>query len=227
MKKIAISQSNYVPWRGYFDLISQADEFIIYDDMQFTKNDWRNRNQIKTPQGVIWLSIPAGDSINRKIREVQITNSTWQFKHLKTLEFNYKRAPYYQEIMGLIAPLYLDIKYETLSEANESFIRAICNYLDIATKITHSWDYGLSEGKTERLIDLCNQACASKYISGPSAKNYLNKNLFTDSNIELVWMNYGCYQPYPQLWGSFDGNLSILDALFNCGKSTMQYLTKI
>lgn len=100
VKKIAILQSNYVPWKGYFDLIAAVDEFILYDDMQFTKNDWRNRNQIKTPQGVQWLTVPVGKDIHRRIRDVQLVDG-WQIKHWKTLESNYRRAAHFDAIASV------------------------------------------------------------------------------------------------------------------------------
>ena len=224
MKKIAILQSNYIPWKGYFDLIAAVDEFILYDDMQFTKNDWRNRNKIKTPKGLEWLSIPVGSDISRKILEVALPENDWQAKHLKSLEINYGRAPYFDEIMGLIKPIYKSGNIKTLSAFNRALIECVCGYLNIKTKISYSWDYTLGEGKSERLVNLCQQANAQLYVSGPAAKDYLDTQLFEQSSIKVEWFNYAGYQEYPQLWGAFEHGVTVLDMLFNCGSSARNYM---
>jgi WbqC-like protein family len=224
MKKVAILQSNYIPWKGYFDLIASVDEFIVYDDMQFTKNDWRNRNKIKTPKGLEWLSIPVGQDINRRIRDVVITNSLWQEKHWKTLVANYSRAPHFNEVSSLLEPIYRKRKHTYLSAVNRELIEAVCGFLGISTVIKNSWDYMLGEGKTERLVDLCQQADATEYISGPAARNYLDPKIFTAKNIKLSWFEYNGYSEYPQLWGEFQHGVSIIDLLFNCGKSAPRHM---
>lgn len=223
MKKIAILQSNYIPWKGYFDMIAAVDEFILYDDMQFTKNDWRNRNKIKTPQGLQWLTIPVGQDINRRIRDVTL-DPRWQSKHWKTLEANYRRASHFEEIAEWLKPLYLSVEYSHLSQVNRTFIEAICSYLGIKTKISNSWDYSLVDGKTERVMNLCVQAGGDKYVSGPAAKSYLNEDLFFEAGIKVEWYDYSGYIIYPQLWGEFVHHVSILDLLFNGGELAPQYM---
>ena len=227
MKHVAILQSNYIPWKGYFDMIAAVDEFILYDDMQFTKNDWRNRNKIKTPKGTEWLSIPVGGAINRRIRDVDLKSPVWQKKHWRTLEMNYRRSHCFDEIAGWLAPLYLSEAYINLSQVNRIFIEAICNYLDITTKISNSWDYNLAEGKTERLLDLCLQAGATTYTSGPSAQGYIKDEIFEEHGMELVWFNYDGYPEYPQQWGEFTHSVTILDLLFNCGKEAPEYMRSV
>ena len=228
MKKIAILQSNYIPWKGYFDMIAAVDEFIIYDDVQFTKNDWRNRNKIKTPKGLEWLSIPVGQGINRRIRDVVIANSLWQDKHWKSIEANYSRAPHFDEVSSFLKPIYDKRAYNYLSQINRELIEAVCVFLGISTKIRNSWDYELGEGKTERLVDLCIQAGANEYISGPSAKNYINPQIFTEKEIKLTWFEYNNYPDYVQLWGGgFQHGVSIIDLLFNCGKASPHYMKYI
>lgn len=224
MKKVAILQSNYIPWKGYFDLISYVDEFIIYDDMQFTTRDWRNRNKIKTPQGLYWLSIPVGSNTNRKIREVVFIDNNWREKHCKVLEANYKKSPFFEEIFSFIKPILMDESLNSLTELNVSLIKSICNYLGILTPITYCWDYGLIEGKTERLVDLCEKSKAGVYVSGPAAKNYIDQALFDASKIHLEWFEYPNYSEYLQLWDGFEHSVSILDLMFNCGKESYKYM---
>jgi hypothetical protein len=224
MKRVAILQSNYIPWKGYFDIIASVDEFILFDDIQFTKNDWRNRNKIKTPNGVQWLSIPVGAGIGRTIREVPILSNHWQSKHWKTLESNYRRSPYFAEISAWLKPLYNLQGYTYLSEVNRLFIEAVCQYLKIKTVISNSWDYTLLSGKSERLANLCEQAGGSVYISGPAAKNYIEEMFFVERGIKIVWFDYEGYQKYPQLWGGFSHEVTILDLLFNTGKNAGQYM---
>lgn len=225
-KKIAILQSNYIPWKGYFDLLALVDEFIIYDDMQYTRRDWRNRNQIKTPQGLMWLTVPVKvkGKYYQTIRETEIDNSDWPSSHWKSLVQNYKRAPYFEEIAEIFEPLYFNEQYYNLSSLNRIFIEAICKYLNINTKITNSWDYTLLDGKTERLADLCLQAGGTEYISGPAAKDYIEEHYFSERNIKLTWFDYNGYLEYPQLWGGFTHNVTIFDLLFNCGKESDRYM---
>lgn len=224
MKKVAILQSNYIPWKGYFDIIAAVDEFILYDDMQFTKNDWRNRNKIKTPKGLEWISVPVGQGIRRRIRDVSIPSTIWQTKHWRSIEANYRRAPCFNEISAWLAPLYLNMTHTSLSQMNRVFIEQICHYLGIKTMISNSWDYTLLDGKTERLTDLCVQAGATEYISGPSAKNYIDEGVISARGIKLSWVDYSGYPEYPQLWGEFTHGVTVLDLLFNCGKKSCAYM---
>lgn len=225
-KKIAILQSNYIPWKGYFDMIAAVDEFIFYDDMQYTRRDWRNRNQIKTPQGVQWLTVPVRvkGKYEQTIRETEIDGNDWASAHWKTLAQNYRRAPHFDEIAAIFEPIYMQKKYTHLSVLNRELIEAVCNYLGITTKISNSWDYTLGDGKTERLVDLCVQAGGTEYISGPSAKDYIEEKLFAERGIELGWFSYEGYPEYPQQWGEFTHGVTILDLLFNCGKDAHRYM---
>jgi len=225
MKKVAILQSNYIPWKGYFDMIAALDEFILYDDMQYTRRDWRNRNQIKTPQGVQWLTVPVQvkGKYDQKIKETAIDGSDWAAAHWKVLAQNYRRAPYFDEVAAWLDPLYID-SYTNISLLNRRFIEAICHFLGIKTVISNSWDYNLLDGKTERLADLCKQAGGMEYISGPSAKDYVEERIFTDMGITLTWFDYAGYPEYSQLWGEFIHGVTILDLLFNCGKDAHRYM---
>jgi hypothetical protein len=228
MKKIAILQSNYIPWKGYFDLIAAVDEFIIYDDVQYTKNDWRNRNQIKTSNGLKWLTIPVYYEFKKdntqKICETETKGTDWAAEHWKTLTMCYKKAPFFKEIAEWLEPLYANILTTNLSQINRLLIEAICKYIGIKTKISYSWDYKLTEGKSARLVDLCLQTGGTEYISGPAAKAYLEENLFVEKGIKVTWFDYTGYPEYTQLCGEFCHNVSILDVLFCCGNKTSGYM---
>ncbi|WP_397451941.1 WbqC family protein [Pseudomonas sp. NA-150] len=229
MKKVAILQSNYIPWKGYFDMIASVDEFILYDDMQYTRRDWRNRNQIKTPQGVQWLTVPVlvKGKYHQKIRETEIDGTDWAAAHWKALVQNYRRAPHFMEIADWLEPLYMNGSYTHISQLNRRFIEAICAYLGIKTTISNSWDYTLLDGKTERLADLCYQAGGSEYVSGPSAKDYVVEKVFDDLSIKLSWFDYAGYPEYPQQWGEFSHGVTILDLLFNCGSESHLFIRHV
>jgi len=225
-KKVAIIQSNYIPWKGYFDLIAAVDEFILYDDMQYTRRDWRNRNQIKTPQGLQWLTVPVKvkGKYRQTIQETEIEDTGWARSHWKSLCQHYRRANHFNTIAQEIEPLYLQGEYSHLSQLNRTFIEWVCSKLGIRTLITNSWDYNLIDGKTERLADLCVQADGSEYISGPSAKGYIDESDFKEKGVKLTWFDYDGYPEYPQLWGNFTHTVSILDLLFNCGREAPRYM---
>ena len=203
MKKIAILQSNYIPWKGYFDMIAAVDEFILYDDMQYTRRDWRNRNKIKTPQGTQWLTVPVSvkGKYYQKINETEIEGDLWANQHWKSLAANYRRTPFFNEIASWLEPLYMKQSYAILSEMNRIMIEAVCRYLHIETIISSSSDYTLADGKTERLLDLCMQAGGTEYISGPAARDYMDESFFERAGIRLTWFDYDGYPEYPQLRG--------------------------
>lgn len=228
MKKVAILQSNYIPWKGYFDMIAAVDEFILYDDMQYTRRDWRNRNQIKTPQGIQWLTVPVQvkGKYDQKIKDTLIDGSEWAITHWKALAQNYRRAPHFDEVATLLEPLYME-SYSHISQLNRRFIQTICHYLGIQTVISNSWDFTLLDGKTERLANLSMQAGGTEYISGLAAKDYIVEKVFSDMEIKLTWFDYAGYPEYPQLWGEFSHGVTILDLLFNCGKDSPRYMKYI
>ena len=222
MKKVAILQSNYIPWKGYFDLIAAVDEFILYDDMQYTRRDWRNRNKIKTPEGLVWLTVPVKvkGKYTQLIRETEIDGSAWAEKHWRSLAHYYQRAACFDEIAAWLKPLYLESRHTHLSALNRALIEQVCAYLGIRTVISNSWEYQLADGKTQRLVDLCTQAGAAEYVSGPAAKGYLAEGDFAAAGLRLTWFDYLGYPEYPQLWGDFTHYVSIVDLLFNCGRDS-------
>ena len=223
---VAIDQSNYIPWKGYFDMINMVDEFILYDDMQYTRRDWRNRNKIKTPQGLSWLTIPVQvkGKFFQKIKETIISDSGWAAKHWKTIVINYAGAPYFNAYKEIFEELYLGCTSRKLSEINYRFLFKICRLLGIKTKLTWSSDYNIIEGKTERLVDLCQQAKATEYLSGPSAKNYIDPKLFKQTGIKLTYMDYSGYPEYPQLYPPFEHGVSILDLILQTGTDAPKYM---
>ena len=226
MKKIAILQSNYIPWKGYFDLIAAVDEFVIFDSVQYTRQDWRNRNAIKTDHGVQWLSIPVHKKnlSTKLIAEVVVGDEQRGSHHWEILSLAYGKAPYFAEIAEWLAPLYLGNQETHLSKINRKFIDAICDYLGITTKITNCWDYKLIDGKTEKLVHLCQQAGANHYLTGPAAKNYLDESIFGAAGIAVELFDYSSYPTYPQLHGAFKHKVTILDLLFHCGAESAKFM---
>ena len=219
MKTVAVLQSNYIPWKGYFDLIHDVDEFIFYDDVQFTKNDWRNRNRVKTAQGTQWLTVPVGQSLDRLICEVELPSPSWQLKHWKTLEQNYRKAAHYEEIAERLQPFYLEQEWRTLSELNTALIRFIAeDLLEIKTQFTDSRKFELIGAKQERLLSLLKQAEATHYISGPAAKAYIQPEAFEELEIDLAYKDYSGYPEYPQPHPPFEHGVTILDLLFSVGQ---------
>ncbi|MGD8458606.1 MAG: WbqC family protein, partial [Anaerolineales bacterium] len=186
-KKLAAIQSNYIPWKGYFDIINSVDEFVILDDVQYTRRDWRNRNKIKTPNGPMWLTIPVltKGNYNHLIQDVKVKGHAWRKTHWKSIQVNYAKSPYFHEYKNLFANLYLESEKDYLSEINFEFLITITKLLDINTRISWSKEYPLSNDKNQRLIDLCKQTGSRKYLSGPSAKDYLNEDLFREAGIAV------------------------------------------
>ena len=220
MKKVAILQSNYIPWKGYFDMMRMVDEFIIYDDVQYTRSDWRNRNKIKTPNGPAWLTIAVGTHYNR-INETLISDANWGKSHWATLKQCYGKAQHFKEYKDVFEEFYMTTTEKHLSLVNFELIRIINSVLGISTKISWSTDYNLIDGKTERLVDLVLQAGGTEYISGPAAKVYLEEQLFTDAGIKVSWMDYSGYPEYTQLYPPFEHGVTVLDLIFNEGPEAL------
>ncbi|MDG0965436.1 MAG: WbqC family protein [Opitutales bacterium] len=225
-KKVAIVQSNYIPWKGYFDIIAYVDEFIIFDEVQFTKRDWRNRNKIKTPQDLLWLTVPVLTKSNflQKISQTKINGDAWKKKHWNALRVNYHKSKFFDEISGLLKDFYHAREFEFLSHANRYLIDLICDFLDIPTRISSSADLNLPKEKNQRLISICKQVKADVYLSGRSAQGYIDLDEFSNAGISIEWFDYDDYPEYDQLWGKFVHEVSILDLLFNCGKSSKSFM---
>lgn len=227
-KTVAIVQSNYVPWKGYFDLIRAADEFVLYDDVQYTRRDWRNRNRIKTADGVQWLTIPVEvkGKYTQTIRDTKVSDRAWAAHHWTRLRHAYAKAPHLADYAELLGCVYADAaKLEFLSEVNEQFLRVACGLLDITTRITSSADYDTrNPDPSGRLADVCTQAGATEYLSGPAAKAYLDESVFARAGVRVRYMDYAGYPEYPQLHGPFEHAVSALDLLFMTGPRAAEFL---
>jgi hypothetical protein len=217
---VAILQSAYIPWKGYVDIIGLSDEFILYDDAQFSKNDWRNRNRIRTARGLAWLTIPVRTAgrLGQPIRDVEIADGGWSRRHWQAIQTHYRGARHFDELAPALAELYRQTGTErSLSRVNEIWLRAICDWLGLTTRITRSMDYELRGDRVDRLVDLCEQLGATEYLTGPSARAYLDEERFARRRIRVVWMDYSGYPEYPQLHAGFVAEVSILDLLLNEG----------
>ena len=226
MKSVLITQSNYIPWKAYFDGINIVDIFVVYDDMQYTKRDWRNRNQIKTPQGLHWLSIPVAvkGKFFQKINETVVSDAKWGVKHWEKIKSNYSKAPFFKDFKDYFEPIYVDEKLEFLTDINIAFIKTINQILSIDTQILDSRNFELVEDKTMRLVNICEKLNATDYFTGPASKNYMDEGLFEKSNINVHYFDYSGYPEYSQFYGDFKHNVSILDLLFNTGMEMKKYM---
>lgn len=226
MKIISISQSNYIPWKGYFDMIAKSDVFVIYDEVQYTKNDWRNRNIIKTAMGPKWITIPIKkEKLSKKINETLTISNGWQKKHINMITMNYSKAPFFKKYSEQIFSIYE--KSESLSQLNFDFIKEICNILGIKTQILQSTELNLVGDKNSRLVNACKKLGANVYLSGPKGRNYLDLKLFTQNELKVKFMDYSNYPQYPQLFGEYLNQVSILDLIFNTGPNSSNYMKYI
>lgn len=225
-KKIAVSQSNYIPWKGYFDSINLVDQFVLYDDMQYTKRDWRNRNKIKTAGGLQWLTIPVEvkGKFYQKINETKVSDKKWNIEHWSILRNNYSKAFFFKDYKDFFEELYLKCNEDNLSEINYKFIKAICTLLNIKTKITLSSEYELRGDRSEKLLNVCLDAGADEYYSGPAAKDYLDIEIFQSKGIKVNWFDNSNYKEYEQLYPPFEHGVSIIDLIFNTGPNAKNYL---
>ena len=207
-------------------MVNMVDEFILYDDMQYTTRDWRNRNKIKTPTGTTWLVIPVRhDSRDQKINESVISEAKWAVKHWRSIAQTYAKAPFFKLYKEELEAIYLNPGSEFLSRINFRFIEFVCKELGITTKISWSSDYVLAPGKTERLVQLVLDAGGTEYLSGPAAQDYIVPSVFADARVKLEWMDYSGYPEYQQLGSApFEHGVTVLDLLFNAGPDAPQFM---
>jgi hypothetical protein len=223
--KVAILQSNYLPWKGYFDIIHDVDTFIFLDDVQYTHRDWRNRNRVKTPQGLVWLTVPVGSSTDRRICDVRIEEASWARKHWETLRHVYGRAPHFERYEPLLREVYLERKWTHLSELNQHLVRRISEEcLGLSTRFRDSREWTITGVKQERILQLLREAGATHYVSGPAARSYLRQEDFDAAGITLTYKDYGGYPEYPQAHPPFEHAVSIVDLLMSTGPEAPRYI---
>lgn len=227
--RIAIVQSSYIPWKGYFDLIRGVDEFVLYDDVQFTRRDWRSRNRIKTPEGPMWLTVPVAvkGRFTQRIRETEIADARWAANHWQNIRRAYGRAPFFARYEEALAALFSTATDRRLSVVNHHFITGLCALLGITTRITWSMDYTLEEERTARLVGICRQAGAREYVSGPAARDYIDAGQFARAGITLSYADYGGYAEYPQLYPPFEHAVSVIDLLVHAGPDALRYMKDV
>jgi len=217
--KVGIIQSCYMPWRGYFDFIGSVDLFVVLDDVQYpVGRSWRNRNQLKTKNGLTWITVPVQSKSDKlPIDEVLIarTDRSWQMRHRNLMREALQKARFADEALQVweLAISAGDVK---ISELNIRLIKSFCSYFGITTPLVSSRQYKAAGTKTERLLNIIEATGAKTYLSGPSAKGYIDENMFRKRNIGLEYKTYD-YLPYPQLWGPFEGRVSVIDLIANCG----------
>lgn len=228
-KKIIITQSNYIPWKGYFDAIAACDCFVIYDDVQYTRRDWRNRNIIKGPFAEKWLTIPVAvkGKFEQQINETGIADTNWNTQHLQVLNSFYAKAPHYGNVSEWVNNLYANCHFQLLTEINQYFLEAVLSFLGIKTTVLRSESFVTTEDRNERLAEICQQLNADEYLTGPAAKNYIDEKVFKTKGIKVSYIDNSGYKMYPQLGTAFKHNVSILDLIYNTGTEAYQYLKNI
>ncbi len=221
--RVAIHQPNFLPYLGFFNKVKESDVFVLYDSAQYSIRDYHNRNKIKTTDNSSWISIPVSVKLGQKINEVEIADHNFIQKHLGLLKFYYAKAKYFNEYFPLIEKLYLSTQdKKKLFDINKIFLEFVFDFLEIKTKIVKSSDLGIdfnTKKSTEAIIEICQRLGATEYLSGVGAREYLDEKLFIKAKIKLIWQSFK-HPVYVQLWGEFQPNLSILDAIFNIGPET-------
>ena len=223
--KLAIIQPSYIPWKGYFEIIKDSDIFVFLDNVQYTVRDWRNKNFIKGPNGLIPLIVPVKGGRDQLIRDARIDNFWhWQYKHRESLIHSYSHAPYFKKYFFLVEEIYVNNKWEHLSELDTFIIKELAQILDLNTEFHYASDIGIDDRKTQLIMSMCDHFNSEIYISGPRAQAYVEKDLLDKTGIEIIYKDYANYRKYPQLFGPFVHGVSILDTLFNCGEDTLRYI---
>jgi hypothetical protein len=222
---LAVLQPSFLPWLGFFDQMARSDIFVFYDDVQFDKHGWRNRNRIKTANGVTWLTVPVRHSglHGQAIRDVRVDNSKrWAGKLVKTIQQAYAHAPHCDPYSGQLAEV-LAASWESLLDLDCSVIHLMARWLDLGTVVAKASGLGIQGTRSGRLIEICKYFGAERYLSGNAAKAYLDTRLFDEAGIEVVWQEY-VHPRYPQLHGGFIPYLSALDLILNMGPESPKLL---
>jgi WbqC-like protein family len=230
-KKIAILQSNYIPWKGYFDIISAVDEFLIFDDVQFTRRDWRNRNRIVQGGKPLWLTIPVGSkgAFDAPINTIAVAEQNWARKHWASIRHAYAKAPYFHEIAPKLETAYTKAaEFKLLTDVNEHFLRVISEMLELSTTFLRTDEIPRQAlDPTGRLVEICRARKATLYLSGPAAKSYIDNAQFEAAGIRLAYANYSDYPPYEQAMSPFEHGVSLVDTLMRCGPQTRSKLKSL
>lgn len=224
MKKVAVLQSNYIPWKGVFDIIHDVDLFVFYDEVQYVPRSWQNRNLIRVPNGTQWLTVPVCSERTSAIEEVTIADSKWSAKHFNAICTNYGKAPYFEQYKSFLEYIYLEKKWGTLSELNQFLLMEISKILGIKTEFRNSREFKSTGAKHEKLLSLLKEIGADYYLSGPAAKDYILVEDYEKAGIELVWKSYDGYPAYRQRYDPYISAVSILDLLFNTGNDAPYYI---
>jgi hypothetical protein len=228
---VVILQPSYIPWRGVFDQIQQADLFVFYDDVQYDKRGWRNRNQIKTPRGRQWLTIPVhsrgAQTQNTPINQIRIAwDDPWNETHFKAIQHSYRKAPHFIRYLPILETFY-QRRDDFLADFTIAFTIALARELgNTHTRFMRSSEMaGIDGQKTDRLIQILQSVGATHYISGPSARDYIENEKFDRAGITLEYMQYN-YPEYPQLYLPYDPQVSVLDLLLMTGIEAPNYIFK-
>jgi hypothetical protein len=228
MKTIAIMQPTYLPWIGYFDMIDQSDHFVFLDSVQFNKRSWQQRNRVKSPEGVSWLTVPVLTKGRRHqhINEVEITNNkSFQETHIKTITHLYSKAPFFAQYIEDFSSI-LHKSHQFLADLNIELIGWLCTKLGIEIEMSRSSLLGVDGKRTELLVNICKALSADHYISAEGSREYIEEsNLFSQSDIRLTYHSYD-HPKYQQRFGEFVPYLSIVDLLFNEGPASLSIIYK-
>ena len=229
MKRVAIVQSSYIPWKGFFDLINRCDLYIIYDSAAFSKGHWHNRNKIKRERGSPWLTIPVktADRLGQPLDEVSVVQG-WAERHWQSIAESYAKTDYFNAEAGQLKKLFESVAQEPLlTSINEAFLRWLAKRLGLGTEIVRDRSFAFAGERTERLIQLCKAVGATNYLSGPSAKDYLDVRQMELAAITVEWMTYGPYRTYSQPHGEFVHEVSVLDTLLCTGPQARNYIAPL
>lgn len=227
-KVVAILQSNYIPWKGYFDIIAASDVFVIFDDVQFTRRDWRNRNKILLNGEARWLTIPVASkgAFEAPVHSIEVPDGSWAGKHLASLRHAYSRAPHARWLLPKLEELYAQAQHlRLLTQINELFLVGLAEMLGLEPRFTRSDAVPRhSNDPTARLVEICVAHQAELYVSGPAAKAYIDNAQFAASGIGLAYANYAGYPSYDQGSAQFEPGVSVLDLLFRVGPDAAKHL---
>jgi len=220
---VAVHQPQYLPWLGYFDKVDRADLFVVLDTVQFKKNEFQNRNRIKTTAGWQWLTVPVHYRFPQTIREVTVNaDVNWRHKHRQAIVTNYSKTPYFEASMPFFDGLYRR-DWGRLSDLNVCTVLGLMERFGIATPVCNADAWDLSDDPTGRLVDICRKAGARTYLSGAGGRDYLDLAQFEAAGVEVVFQDYR-HPEYPQQFGPFEPFMSAADLLFNCGPDSLQVI---